>query len=1126
MADGEIKIDTKLDDTKFKKGLSDMGEFAKTAFLGITATIGIATGMAAKFGMEFESSLAKTKTMFGSVAVDMKNLEKKTLELSTATGVAASEIAESMYDALSSGIPVTEDMGDAISYMDKSARLAKAGFTDINTAVMSTAKVLNAYKMDVSETDRVHRIMMATQNKGITTVDELGKTLAGVTPTASAMNVSFEQVGASLATMTSQGTPTSQAITQLNGLFADLGKKGTISQKALAEAVKGTKYAGKSFQDMAKDGVPLNTMLDLLNTYAKKNKLSLIDMFGSIESGKAALALSGQNSASFTANLKEMSTQADLVGDAVKIIDDTVGEKFKKAMNEGKNEMIKLYNDGFKPILAEAIPLLVTGIKFLFNNFQMIVAITAGFGIVLGGLWLVMEGGAIITMVTEAMVALNIAMAANPVGIIIIGITALIAVMAILSIGKNKEAEESAKLVKQVDAENKAWNDLKATKEQQMGAALAELNYSEKLWAELQRLTDAKGMINDSDKARVQFILNELNSAMGTQMQLVDNEVKGYEKVGKSIDALIEQKRAKIIMDSQEVLYKEALIKYEEKQIEQAKLKIALAQKEKEYNEVAKWDIVGANRIAKEFDDLAKKYSENEVVLKQYYKHIGTYEENSKAMTEKRYGDIKKIIDNNANAFITAEDVRKQALGKQKETLLEQVVVMKTTAELVKKAWTDGTAGVTEQMVKDAEAKAKEAEAEYAKVGAHIISGMVMGIENGKGKVTGATGNVVYDALIAAKNAGVIKSPSRKMRDEVGLMLSRGIAVGVTQGSGEVSKAFTKMLTDLDLQRDTGVINEQEYYDKLTVLRNKYLKQGTSEWWEYTKQVLNYEDKLAEDETKLLKEKLDKQKETITSSFREIISEIDTMMNDVEQKQNEFADKLKNFVEPFSEKTITLKNVGKNFNLDRGSKQGEDWVINEIDLTDLKRKNKELESYSNLLDKVKARGNVPQKFLNDLQQMSIVDGSKFANALLGVSDTEFESYMNDWSKLQENILKMSKDQYSEEFSLVGQQAKAKLMAQFDLVPDEFKENGKLSATKFEEGFMTEFNNVWNRVKTSIQVKTNSIGSGEIKNPIGKLAPNSNTETSIYNVTAKTETLSSQISQIEADKIFKKMIGVN
>ncbi|SJW04772.1 phage tail tape measure protein [Clostridioides difficile] len=334
---------------------------AKIAGAGIVTGIGAGLVSASKAGAEFETAMTKTSTMFGDTKVDTENLNNKVLELSKNTGIAASSIGESLYNALSSGIPVTKDMGSAMDFMTKNAKLSKAGFTDIDTALTATAKVLNAYKMDVSETDRVHKVMMQTQNKGITTVGELGATLAQVTPTASAMSFSFEQVGASLANMTAQGTPTAQATTQLNSLLAELGKTGTVANKSLLSATKGTKYAGKSFKELMQAGVPLNEILNLMDGSAKKNKKSLIDMFGSIEAGKAALALSGQNSEQYTNNLKAMSTQADVVSSAYAKMSNTLESKVGILKESFKNLGIEIYSKLKEPLKNAA----ETGIQCL-----------------------------------------------------------------------------------------------------------------------------------------------------------------------------------------------------------------------------------------------------------------------------------------------------------------------------------------------------------------------------------------------------------------------------------------------------------------------------------------------------------------------------------------------------------------------------------------------------------------------------------------------------------------------------------------------------------------------------------------------------------------------------------------
>ena len=288
----------------------------------------------------------------------MDGLEKKIIDLSNKSGSAAADLSNTMYNALSAGVQLGDDGGDMMAYLESCTKLAKSGFTDVDTAVTSTAKVLNAYKMDVSETDKIHKILMQTQNKGITTVDELGASLAQVTPTAASMGVKFEQVGAALATMTAQGTPTATATTQLNQLFAELGKQGTNAQKALADATKGTKYAGKSFQDMMKDGVPLNDVLGLMDKSAKKNGKSLLDMFGSLEAGKAALAMSGENARQYTDNLAAMGTNADVVGEAFDKVSETSAEKFNRILNELKNAAIDLFGQ-LAPIIDQALPLLM-----------------------------------------------------------------------------------------------------------------------------------------------------------------------------------------------------------------------------------------------------------------------------------------------------------------------------------------------------------------------------------------------------------------------------------------------------------------------------------------------------------------------------------------------------------------------------------------------------------------------------------------------------------------------------------------------------------------------------------------------------------------------------------------------
>lgn len=382
MSDGQVEyrvvvndegVEQSLDNTnkkvegkasKFVDTAGKIGGAVGKAALAVSGAAVAAGGAAITFGSAFESSMAAASTLFGDAQVNADELNKKMLELSDGTGIAADQLGSSLYNALSAGIPATDDMSEALDFLDKSAQLAKAGFTDIDTAMSATVKTLNAYGMGVEETDRIQKILMQTQNMGIVTVDELGSVLSQVTPTASAMGVSFEQVGAGLAVMTANGTPAAQATTQLNGLFAELGKSGTIASVNLEKAAEGTKYAGKSFQDLMAEGVPLNEVLDLIGNYADESGLSMLDMFSSIDAGKAALSISGQNTEKFTNALSAMGTETDVVGEAFDKVTGTTSEKFNKILNELKNTAIDLFLQ-MQPLITEALPVLQSLIEQL-----------------------------------------------------------------------------------------------------------------------------------------------------------------------------------------------------------------------------------------------------------------------------------------------------------------------------------------------------------------------------------------------------------------------------------------------------------------------------------------------------------------------------------------------------------------------------------------------------------------------------------------------------------------------------------------------------------------------------------------------------------------------------------------
>ncbi len=95
-------------------------------------------------------------------------------------------------------------------------------------------------------------------------------------------------------------------------------------------------------------------------------------------------------------------------------------------------------------------------------------------------------------------------------------------------------------------------------------AELAHIDAVEKLKNELSTLVDENGKVKDGEKSRVQFILNELNNALGTEYSLNGDIIQNYKDLQREIDGTIEKKRAKIKLDAEESKYKNAIEKQAE----------------------------------------------------------------------------------------------------------------------------------------------------------------------------------------------------------------------------------------------------------------------------------------------------------------------------------------------------------------------------------------------------------------------------------------------------------------------------------------------------------------------------------------------------------------------------------
>lgn len=303
----------------------------KTQLLGTIGAIGAVTAAIyagpVQAAQEYETAIAKVSTIADANAVPIEEMSSEIMKLSNTTGIAASQIADDVYNAISAG----QQTGDAVNFVSYSTKLAKAGFAESAQTLDVLTTILNAYGMEAGEVSKVSDMLVQTQNKGKVSVGELSSVMGKIIPTANANNVALEQLCAGYAIMTSKGIAAAETTTYMNSMLNELSKSGTTAEKTLRATT------GKSFKELMTEGKSLGEVIQILQQEAEKSGKSLNDMFGSAEAGKAAVSLLSGGVEGFNEQVAGMVDSVGATEEAFAKMDQTTEAKMQKAKNSIAN---------------------------------------------------------------------------------------------------------------------------------------------------------------------------------------------------------------------------------------------------------------------------------------------------------------------------------------------------------------------------------------------------------------------------------------------------------------------------------------------------------------------------------------------------------------------------------------------------------------------------------------------------------------------------------------------------------------------------------------------------------------------------------------------------------------------
>ena len=395
---------------------------------------------------------------------------------------------------------------------------------------------------------------------------------------------------------------------------------------------------------------------------------------------------------------------------------------------------------------------------------------------------------------------------------------------------------------------------------------MSNTGYVQSLTRELQSLADASGKVQESDEARVKFILNELNEALGTEYELTDGVIQQYDELKNSIDQVILSKTASSLLELHNEDYLasiqaegellEALSVAEQAYLDQRALS---EEKIKGYNEkIAYYQELLANATettdrrkidswkgslssyrslidheksiieeAKgEYEGAAYAYGENSEI-------INRYREAETAVLQNNYDRAIELLKGKGHVYNKYADEVSQATREAIDALYKEAIDAGIEAERTRRNFENGVEGYTEEMVNEAAAGYGAALEEWATaaadaqaIGEDLSGGLAGGMENKRLSLMAKARSIVNAIIGAMRNEADSHSPSRKMI-ALGEDMGEGGAIGLENKSDRMLDvaenqvdALLDTYTNAGANTGRGVINSLVHQNTTTGQQN------------------------------------------------------------------------------------------------------------------------------------------------------------------------------------------------------------------------------------------------------------------------------------------------------------------
>lgn len=1053
MSDGKLLFETGIDNSGFDKGINSLTVAAGTAIGNIAASMvsQISDAVAQipqqmiAVGSGFEASMSQVAATMGitSAAAEFDVLSNAAKEMGETTKFSASQAGEALNYLALAGY----DAEKAVSALPTVLNVAAAGGMELAAASDMITDAMSALGLETSQMSDFSDKLAVTAQKSNTSVSQLGEAILTVGGTAKNLAGGVTEMNTVLGILADNGIKGAEGGTALRNIILSL----TAPTDKAADAIDGLGVAvfdneGKmrGLQDIIYD---LNDALGTMSDADRSQALS--DIFNKVDL-KSVNALLGTSAERFDElsgyidncsgaaadmastmddNLKGDLTimQSALEGlgiaayekfqtpmrDAVQSVTEDIGT-LSQSLTNGKlsgsfdkisDGVSKIVSSGAEKLANDIIPNAIEGASWFVDNFDNITTV-AGAAAAAVVAYEVATNGA-----TIAQTAFNLVANANPYVLLASAIVGVVTAVGLY--------------IAKADAAIKTQEELQVEADSIIAKSKTEADITERK-AERYRTLYEQYKLTGEASLEMKLLAEELQDLAPDSIRLIDEETGAYNELDNSINNVIESMRRKGVEEAKQNMLQghyNNITNYTQKQVEAERQYMEdmrdipaelLADFEKQ--DVKKYfdffeenpnDLlnVGGQDISPElFSQYLNRYidlsAEKERTMQELKAKIEQEEADIQEIDEtfsKMYGITPEVtafgqnIDPNGHSYL-ADYYRNQgmqAYGAMSETAEELQLSQEEMTAKLKEGWT-------------------QAEHDYAIGGSEEeLIAEKQRIWNEYGDESYSDHWQYYEDLIDLQN---------KANEQL---------------AKEQEEAVKAEWTAIEHQNQIGLLSDEDTYKAKLAFIQKYCPEYSDEWYEYYKDVYDYQQAYAEKELDELKNSMDDQIDVVKDGLKDILSEYKSAYKDIQSNIDKFKNKLLSLGDAFS--VIENKDGSKTLKVNNLSKQME-----------------EMRKYTEYVKKLKSE-DASQGLLEELTSMDAADGMEFAKNLANMSSADF-AQINDYYKERDKLAQeLAEDLYSPDVSKLNEKLVSDITEQFGMLPEEIQAIGKTSVNAFIAG---------------------------------------------------------------------------